>query len=205
MIKVYGGVFSRGSMVMCALETLGVEYEVVSMTARDANTQTEEYRALNPTGKLPTIVDGDLVLFETQAILFYLAQKYGNGLLWAETPEEVAEIYRWSLYVSNQMEVPSLDLLLQMKYSPDGKGDADKIAAASAELDRFLPVLEKRLEGREFVAGDKRTVADIHGASVLAWAKLTGFDYDRYPGVHAWIKRQLTSEAQQRVMAQVKK
>lgn len=201
MIKVYGGVFSRGSMVMCVLETLGVEYEMVSMTARDETTQTAEYRALNPTGKIPTIIDGDLVLFETQAILFYLAQKYGNNLLWAETPEEIAEIYRWSLYVSNQMEVPALDLLLQFKYSPDGKGDADKVAAASAELDRFLPVLEKHLEGRDFVACGKRTVADIHGASVLAWAKLSGFDYDRYPNVHAWIKRQLKSDAAQRVMA----
>lgn len=201
MIKVYGGVFSRGSMVMCALETLGVEYEMVSMTARDPNTQTEEYRALNPTGKIPTIVDGDLILFETQAILFYLAQKYGDNLLWAETPEEIAEIYRWSLYVSNQMEVPSLDLLLQMKFSPDGKGDPEKVAKASAELDRFLPILEKHLEGREFVACGKRTVADIHGASVLAWAKLTGFDYDRYPNVHAWIKRQLSSDAAKKVMA----
>jgi len=204
MIKVYGGVFSRGSMVMCALETLGIEYEMVSMSARDPNTQTAEYRALNPTGKLPTIVDGDLVLFETQAILFYLAQKYGNNLLWADTAEEVAEIYRWSLYVSNQMEVPSLNLLLQMKYSPDGKGDPAKISEANAELDRFLPILEQRLEGREFVACDKRTVADIHGASVLAWAKLSGFDYDRYPNVHAWIKRQLKSEAAQRVMAKAK-
>lgn len=201
MIKVYGGVFSRGSMVMCALETLGVEYEMVSMTARDENTKTAEYRALNPTGKIPTVVDGDLVLFETQAILFYLAQKYGNNLLWAETPEEIAEIYRWSLYVSNQMEVPALDLLLQFKYSSGGTGDEDKVTAASAELDRFLPVLEQHLEGRDFVACGKRTVADIHGASVLAWAKLAGFDYDRYPNVHAWIKRQLKSEAAQRVMA----
>ncbi|MGB0468075.1 MAG: glutathione S-transferase family protein [Pontibacterium sp.] len=202
MIKLYGGVFSRGSMVMCALETLGLEYESVPMRARDADTQAAAYLALNPTGKIPTLVDGELVLWETQAILFYLAQKYGEGLLWAETPEAVAEIYRWSLFVSNQMEVPALELLLQMKYSSDGKGDAEKVAAATAELHRFLPVLESRLEGHRFVAADKQTVADIHGAGILAWAKLAGFDYDRYPHVHAWIKRQLSSDAQQRVMAQ---
>jgi glutathione S-transferase len=201
MIKLYGGVFSRGSMVMCALETLGMAYDLEPMTARDSQTQTDEYRALNPTGKIPTLVDGDLVLFETQAILFYLAQKYGDNLLWADTPEQVAEIYRWSLYVSNQMEVPALNMLLQVKYSPDGKGDPDKLAQAGAELDRFLPVLEAHLEGREFVACDKRTVADIHGARVLAWAKLAGFDYDRYPNVHGWIKRELSSDAQKRVMA----
>lgn len=201
MMKLYGGVFSRGSMVMCALENLGLEYELAPMTARDSQTQSAEYRALNPTGKIPTLVDGDLVLFETQAILFYLAQKYGNNLLWAETPEQVAEIYRWSLYVSNQMEVPALNMLLEVKYSTDGKGDPAKLAQAGAELERFLPVLEQHLEGREYVAGDKRTVADIHGASVLAWAKLAGFDYDRYPNVHSWIKRQLTSDAQKRVMA----
>lgn len=201
MIKVYGGAFSRGSMVLCALETLGVEYELVPLTARHEFTRSEEYRALNPTGKIPTLVDGDLVLFETQAILFYLAQKFGDNLLWADALEDVAEIYRWSLYVSNQMEVASLNLLLQMKYSPDGKGDPDVLAQSNAELERFLPLLESHLEGREFVACGKRTVADIHGASVLAWAKLAGFDYDRYPNVHAWIKQQLKSDAAQRVMA----
>jgi glutathione S-transferase len=200
MIKVYGSVFSRAGMVMLALEELGLEYEAVDMLPRSEQTQSSEYRALNPTGKIPTLVDGDLVLFETQAILFYLARKYGNGRLWGTTPEEEADILRWSLFVSNQMEVPALDMLIQFKFNKDNP-DQSVIERASGELNRFLPTLEQQLQGREWISGDHFTIADIHGAMVLSWPKLGGFDYSVYPQVHRWIKSVLSHPAQKKLMA----
>jgi len=202
MIKVYGGVFSRAGMVMCALEALGVPFENVSMAPRSPETRHPEYLALNPMGKVPTIQDGELVLWETQAILFYLASSYGDNLLWADTPARVAEIQRWSLFVSNQLEADALEMLIQVKYS-DGNPDQAVIDKAAVTFDRFLPVLESHLADKQWVAEGKMTVADIHGALVLAWGKLAGFDYSRYPAVNSWIKRVLTSEPQQRVMARV--
>lgn len=204
MIKVYGSVFSRAGMVMLALEELGLEYEAVDMLPRSEQTQSGEYRALNPTGKIPTLVDGDLVLFETQAILFYLARKYGNGRLWGTTPEEEADILRWSLFVSNQMEVPALDMLIQFKFNKDNP-DQSVIERASGELNRFLPTLEQQLQGREWVSGDHFTIADIHGAMVLSWPKLGGFDYSAYPEVHRWIKSILSHPAQKTLMAKAAK
>ncbi|MET4000192.1 glutathione S-transferase family protein [Marinobacterium sp. MBR-109] len=204
MIKVYGSVFSRAGMVMLALEELGLEYEAVDMLPRSEQTQSSEYRALNPTGKIPTLVDGDLVLFETQAILFYLARKYGNGRLWGTTPEEEADILRWSLFVSNQMEVPALDMLIQFKFNKDNP-DQSVIERASSELNRFLPTLEQQLQEREWVSGDHFTIADIHGAMVLSWPKLGGFDYSAYPEVHRWIKSVLSHPAQKTLMAKAAK
>jgi len=200
MIKVYGSVFSRAGMVMLALEELELEYEAVDMLPRSEQTQSSEYRTLNPTGKIPTLVDGDLVLFETQAILFYLARKYGNGRLWGSNPEEEADILRWSLFVSNQMEVPALDMLIQFKFSK-GNPDQAVLDRATAELNRFLPTLERQLTGREWVSGDHFTIADIHGAMVLSWPKLGGFDYTAYPEVHRWIKSVLSHPAQKKLMA----
>lgn len=202
MIKVYGGVFSRAGMVMCALEALGVPFENVSMAPGSPETRHPEYLALNPMGKVPTIQDGDLVLWETQAILFYLASRYGDNLLWADTPARVAEIQRWSLFVSNQLEAAALEMLIQAKYS-DGSPDQAVIDKAGVTFDRFLPVLESHLADKPWLAEGKMTVADIHGALVLAWGKLAGFDYSRYPAVNSWIKRVLTSDPQQRVMARV--
>jgi glutathione S-transferase len=203
MIKVYGSVFSRAGMVMLALEELGLEYEAVDMLPRSEQAQSSEYRALNPTGKIPTLVDGDLVLFETQAILFYLARKYGNGRLWGATPEEEADILRWSLFVSNQMEVPSLDLLIQFKFNKDNP-DQSVIERASGELKRFLPTLEQQLQGREWISGDHFTIADIHGATVLSWSKLAGFDYSAWPQVERWIKSVQSHPAQKKLMAKAK-
>lgn len=203
MIKVYGSVFSRAGMVLLALEELGLEYEAVDMLPRSEQTQSEQYRALNPTGKIPTLVDGDLVLFETQAILYYLARQYGEGRLWAENPAAEADILRWSLYISNQMEVPALDMLMQVKFS-QGNPEPAVMERASAELNRFLPLLEQQLSGRDWISGNRFTIADIHGAMVLSWPKLAGFDYSVYPEVHRWIKSVLSHPAQKRLMAQAK-
>ncbi len=203
MIKVYGSVFSRAGMVMLALEELGLDYESVDMLPRSEQTQSPEYRALNPTGKIPTLVDGDLVLFETQAILYYLARQYGEGRLWAQTPAEEADILRWSLYISNQMEVPALDMLIQFKFS-GGNPDQAVIERATAELNRFMPLLEQQLGGREWLSGDQFSIADIHGAMVLSWPKLAGFDYAVYPNVHRWVKSVLSHPAQKRLMERAK-
>jgi len=200
MIKLYGNVYSRAGMVMLALEELGLAYELVEIQQRSEAARSDEYRKLNPTGKIPTLVDGDLVLFETQAILFYLARKYGKGRLWGQTPEEEADILRWSLFVSNQMEMPALELLIQFKFNK-GNPDEQTVERATLELNRFLPVLEQQLKGREWVSGEQMTIADIHGATVLSWPKLGGFDYSGYPEVHRWIKSVLSHPAQKKLMA----
>jgi len=199
MIKVYGSVFSRASMVMCALEELGLEYENIVMLPRSEGTQSDEYRALNPTGKLPTLVDGELVLWESQAILFYLARKYGAQKLWVEGFAQEAELYRWSLFISNQLEVAALDMLLSVKFARDGQVDEQKQAVLVDVLDRFLPVLEAHMIGRQYLVSDHLTVADLHGAAVLAWPKLAGFDYSRYPAIAAWMRSILALPSQKRV------
>lgn len=201
MIKVYGSVYSRASMVMCVLETLNLEYEYIDHLPKGKEIKQDAYLALNPNGKVPTLVDGDLVLWETQAILFYLVEKYGKGELWGNSPEEVADIYRWSLFISNQLEGFALDLFSQYKFVKEDNRDAAIIARANSEMDRFMPILENHLEGKEYVSANKRTVADIHGATILSWAKLVGYDFKRFPNVDAWIKRQIKSEAQQKVNA----
>ncbi len=199
MIKVYGNVYSRAGIVMCALETLGLEYEYIPYLPKGAEIKSDEYLALNPAGKVPTLVDGDLVLWETQAILFYLADAYGNGQLWGDTAKERADVYRWAFFVSNQLEAFALDLFVQHKFVPEEQRDAAIIARANLELEKNLPILNQQLEGRAYLLGDKPTVADIHGASILSWVKLVGFDMKRYPNIDTWIKRQIKSEAQQKV------
>lgn len=201
MIKVYGGLYSRASMVMCVLETLGLEYENIPMLPRSEATQSEEYRALNPTGKLPTLVDGDLVLWESQAILFYLARKYGDAELWVDTIEQEADLYRWSLFISNQLEVPALDMLLALKYA-QGEPDQAFIDLQAQTLTRFLPVLENHLQGKDYLVSGKLTVADFHGASVMSWPKAAGFDYQPYPAIERWLNRITALPAQEKVRSQ---
>ena len=203
MIKVYGSVLSRAAMVMVTLETLGIEYELVEVGTRSEASESAEYRSLNPTGKVPTLQDGDFVLFETQAILYYLVRKYGEGRLWADTPEGEADILRWSLFISNQMETPALAMLLQLKFS-GGNPDQQVMDASVQTLQQFMPALEAQLEGKTYLMGEK-TIADIHGAMVLSWPKLAGFDYSAYPNVSNWIRSILSSPENKHVSSLAKR
>lgn len=188
---------------MVVLETLGLEYEVEEMLPRSPQTQTADYLALNPTGKVPTLVDGDVVIFETQAILYYSVRQYGNGKLWADTPAGEASIWQWTLFISNQLEAPALDMLLQVKYAGDTP-DQSALAKAAEQLTRFLPVLEQRLAEQDYLCGEK-TFADIHGALVLSWPKLAKFDYSAYPAVERWLRMMLSSEENKRVTARMRR
>jgi len=201
MIKVYGDILSRAGIVMFTLELLGQPYEVIELAPGSEATQQPDYLALNPTAKVPTIQDKELTLWETQAILFYLAANYGDNLLWSDTPAKVADIQRWSLFISNQLEAAALDMLIHVEES-DGQPDPAFLNKTGQVLQHFLSVLESHLQSREYLAEDKLTVADIHGASVLDWSRQAGFDMQPYPGVDRWISHILAHPAQQRLMHQ---
>jgi glutathione S-transferase len=85
------------------LEEMGQPYELVETSAHPDDVQTREYLQLNPNGRIPTLVDGELVLWESLAINLYLAQKY-EGPLHAGSPEVVAQVTQWSLWAVLEIE-----------------------------------------------------------------------------------------------------
>lgn len=203
MIRVYGSLVSRARIVMAVLEQLELDYQLIDIPTRGAESRSPEYRALNPTGKVPTLVDGELVLWETQAILFYLARQYGDNGLWVDDIAAEADLYRWSLFISNQLEAPALDMMLAVRLARDGVPDQTVIDQAAGIVRRHLPVLEYHLQERQYLAGNapegKLTVADFHGAAVLSWAKLAGFDYTPYPAISRWLKSVMALPAQKAI------
>lgn len=201
MIRVYGSLVSRARPVMAVLEHLNLDYELVEIATRSADSRSPEYRALNPTGKVPTLMDGDVVLWETQAILFYLGRQYGEGVLWVDSVAEEADLLRWSLFISNQLESAALDMMLAVRQAPDSGPDQNAIDDAQNTLNAYLPVLEEHLQARDFLAGQSTekgclTVADFYAAMVLSWPKLAGFDYSTYPAIARWLTSILGLPAQ---------
>lgn len=94
MLKLYGGARSRASIIHWYLEELGIPYEFVLLDMQAGEHQQPKFLAINPIGKVPAIVDGDFQLWESGAILFYLAQKYGNM---PSSAEVQAKINQWIL------------------------------------------------------------------------------------------------------------
>jgi glutathione S-transferase len=145
-----------------ALAEIGVDYELVRIE-RDEAQSDDASRALNPLGVVPTLVDGDLVLSESAAILLYLADRYPQARL---APEHRAELYRWLIFMTNTVQTAMLRMFYPERY---GGGDVERVAAAEAQ--GHFDLIERSLDGREWLAGEHRTAADLFLFMLTRWGR----------------------------------
>lgn len=202
MIKLYGIPQSRASRPLWMLEELGVPFELVPVNFSGEN-KKPEYLALNPNGRLPTLDDDGLVLFESLAINLHLARKYGAAKgLWPASADDQSRAIQWSLWAANELEPHVIAHMLNTRMLPEAMRDAAKAKAAADALPRPLAVLNGVLAGREHVLGGGFTVADLNIASVLTlgW-RLGAFDAKAFPNVTAWLERVNARPAAQRAAA----
>jgi len=171
MLEVYGfsrvNEFARGNTrdlrVLWALEEMALPYEIVGIDHPNHELDTPEFRAKNPFGQLPVIVDDGVVVTESGAILLYLARK--TGKLMPRDLAGEAQVLRWSLAALNTIEVPVLTSWFVDMYEGKGTKPSDALKAwAKMRLEQ----LDGWLANRRFVATDEFTVADILMTHVIS-------------------------------------
>ena len=206
-IQLYSVPTPNGVKVSIMLEETGLPYEPHAVNIGQNETWTPEFLSLNPNGKIPAIIDPDgpggapFGLFESGAILLYLAEKIGKLL-----PTDPARRYETIQWVFFQMAaVGPMFGQLGFFHKFAGREIEDKrpLERYRAESKRLLGVLETRLDGRQWIMGDEYTIADI---SLLGWVRnLIGFygagelvEYDALKQVPAWLERGLARPAVQR-------
>ncbi len=200
MLKIYGNRKSRTIRCFCALEELGLDYEYVTIDHTSGESKSPDYLALNPAGKVPTLVDGDLVLFESIAINFYLAQKY-KGTLWPEDPITQALALQWSFWAVAEIEPYVLTLAQERVFKPERARDAAKAAAAEQQLKARLPVLDAHLQKMGgSLTTDDFNIADLNVACVLSAVRLYQLDLSTWPAVKTWLEAVMTRPAIQKAM-----
>jgi len=184
MIKLYGVPMSRALRSLWALEEVGVEYENVPVNFLD-DAKKPQYLAINPNGRIPALVDGDVTLFESMAINLYLAKKYDGGLQ-PKSLEDEARAVQWSFWGMTELEPHLLKILLNRVLLPEDQRDAAEADAGGAALEAPLRVLDGALAEHSYLLGDTFTIADLNVASVLSWASFVGFDLSGFARVKAW-------------------
>jgi glutathione S-transferase len=199
MIKLHGIPRSRAMRSLWMLEELGVPYENVKVSFIN-DSRKPEYLKLNPNGHIPTLQDGDLTLWESLAINLYLARKYDKGL-WPKTVEDEGRAFQWSIWAMTELEEPLLTVLLNRVFYPEAQRDAKKADDAAERFKQPLGVLDGALKGRQWLAGNAFTVADLNVASVLSWAPLAGLDLGSASNAQAWLGRSTARPALGRVQA----
>lgn len=202
MLTLYHSPQSRSIRPAWLLEELGVPHEVKRLSLEAGDHKKADYLKLNPNGTVPTLVDGDLVLFESAAICQYLADKFPEKKL-APVPgtPERGKYYQWIHYAMSGLEPPAVAVFMHTIRLPEAERLPQVVDAARTQLDASMKVVDDALAGREWMLGSQFTAADVMIGSTVVWAQMMGLVDDRYPNVTAYLGRCAARPALQRANA----
>jgi glutathione S-transferase len=182
MLKLYGGKFSRATIVQWYLEELALPYEFVLVDLQAGEQHQQPYLDINPIGKVPAIADGDFQLWETGAILLYLLEKYGGQSF---SLEQRSLFNQWILYANATM-------------GPDVFSEATREKA----FPRNMMMLNTLLSQQPYILGEEFTVADVAVGSLLGYIPLMlKLDFSNYPAVDGYCQRIAERPAFQKAMS----
>lgn len=199
MMKLYGFGPTRSLRALWGLKELGLEFEFVPVNLQAGEHRRPEFLALNPAGKVPVLVDGDLVLTESAAIVLYLAEKYPDKGLMPTSLQQRAQVYRWIMFAMTELEQPLWRMAKHTFLYPEHKRLPQDIELAREDFLAMASVLERHMEGRQFIVGNHITAADCVTAYLMDWANEHHL-LDGSPNLKAYLQRMYArSAAPQRI------
>ncbi|NJL64214.1 MAG: glutathione S-transferase family protein [Methylacidiphilales bacterium] len=171
MLKLYGSAFSRASIVKWYLEELAIPYEFVTLDMQAGEHRQDGFLQINPFGKVPAIVeDNGFKLWESGAILMYLAEKYAETPV---SPEKRAELNQWIIFANATL-------------GPGIFVEANR----EREMPRLMTALDSILEKQPYLVSDEFSVADVAVGSLLLYIPIMlKLDLSAYPAVLDYMKR----------------
>jgi glutathione S-transferase len=190
MMKIWGRTNSINvqKVLWCCAE-LGLEYERVDAGMAFGVNDTPEYKAMNPNGLVPTIDDGGFILWESHAIVRYLARKHGSGTLWPNDARAAADADRWMEWYSTTLWLNLRPIFHNLVRTPVEKRNMGEVEEARKRLAANFGILDKHLAGRDYLAGQSFTVADIPmGVASYRWFNLP-LERPAMANVERWYQR----------------
>lgn len=186
MIKVLGRATSGNvQKVLFALEEIGLKYTREDYGRQFNNTQTPEYKKLNPNSKVPTLVDGETVIWESNTIVRYLAAVHKPALT-GSTPAEKTYAERWMDWLLASLNTPYVAVFKDSKNEPEKR--APDYAAQCADLIAQLKILDGHIAGKSFFALDRLTVAELALAPIVKRCLEFPIEKPATPELSRWMK-----------------
>ncbi|PLZ03807.1 glutathione S-transferase [Burkholderia sp. WAC0059] len=197
MITIWGRANSVNvQKILWCCDELVLPFERVDAGMQFGRNEDPDYLAMNPTGLVPTLVDGDFVLWESNAILRYLAMQYGpSSLLYPSAPKVRASIERWLDWSLSKLAPTERPLFVALVRTPEARRDAAAIAADLERVGREWALVDRHLTGRFFLENERFSLADIViGAFARRWFGLEGIERPALPNLERWYARLATRE-----------
>jgi glutathione S-transferase len=190
MIKIWGRTDSSNvQKVLWCCGELGLDFDRVDLGGKFGGNKEKSYLDMNQNGLVPTIQDGDFVLWESNSIMRYLVEKYGQGRLLPPTPEGRASANRWMDWQLTTLGPSIVPLFWTLIRTPQEKRDPNVVNSALEKTSNAWKIVDQQLTRNPYVAGDALTLGDIPlGVWAYRWYNLP-IERPRFAQIDAWYKR----------------
>lgn len=181
--------------VLAGLDLIGAPHELVHVDYFKGQQKEPAYTAINPNASIPAMVDGDFVLWESNAMLQYAADKVGNDSAYPRDLQRRADVNRWLLWESSSWFPSCYVFLVENCVKPllGGAPDAAVLDAQALQFHKLAGILDERLKSRRWIMGDQPTIADVALAAPMhlrGWQKLPLADH---PNLQRWMAEDVES------------
>jgi len=190
MIKIWGRTDSSNvQKVLWCCGELGIEFERTNWGGKFGGNDDEAYRKMNPNGLVPTMKDGDFILWESNSIMRYLNAKYGSGKLLPVNPQGMAVANRWMDWQLSTFNAIIVPLFWNLVRTPSDKRDAKVVQSALEKTTKAWQIVEKELAQNRFLAGEEFSLGDIPlGVWAYRWFNLP-IERPEQPNITRWYER----------------
>lgn len=189
-----------------ALQELGLPYELIQVDRANNAHKSAEYLKLNPNGLIPVLVDGDLVLYESAAILLHLADSHpAGGLIPAVGTAERAQLYKWLVWLTNTLQTALINYFYPERWVAEDNADgaAQVRACAQTKIGGLLDQLDVQLadHGAPWLLGERYSIADPMAFMLCRWTRGFSRPARSLPHLGPYLQRMLERPAVQRMLA----
>ncbi len=187
-MKVYFAPQSRAVRTVWLLEEIGQPYELEKFALGQKEMRAPDYTAINPNGRVPTLIDGDVTITESTAIAQYLAAKYAPAMAPRPEARNFAEYLQWLHYAEGMIMPPINNYVVETVLLPPERRNDEIAMRALKLLNRTLAAAERHMEGREFLAGEFTIADTITGHAVIMSRRLDA-EFENLPNLSAYADR----------------
>ena len=187
-MKVYFAPQSRAVRTVWLLEEIGMTYELVRFSLGQKEMRSPEYTRVNPNGRVPTVVDGDVTITESTAIAQYLGAKYAPELTPDSDADNFATYLQWLNYAEGMIMPPTNNYVVETILLPPERRNEEIAERSLKLLNRTLSAVEGHMEDKEYIAGSF-TVADTITGHAVVMSRRLGADFSERPNLTAYADR----------------
>ncbi len=178
----------NGRKVHMCLEEVGAQYEISRIDLLKGEQKNPDYLKVNPNGKVPTLKDDDFILWESNAILLYLAEKFPAAQLLPTDGHDRARVFQWLLFEQTTFRPPLSTLVRNVRFTPPEQQDKNLIEKTWSEVHTNMGILQDALTGRDYI-GKTFSIGDVAVLPYVYLATDLGLDITPWPSVIAYYQR----------------